>query len=244
MTTPTATAPQVHIHIGYGATDPGYHAPPRLERAHLYQPCPFVIVVPAVGPPNWRWTDAFRSLAVPPNQPNTHMVIREAEVGAAYNVAVDMLLHHNAFSAAPWKWMITLEQDNLVGPFGVVDLLNEAEGGSWDVLGGLYHTKGPGGVPQIWGDRERPLNFVPQPARPGEVVATWGTGMGFTAFRLDVFRSMPGPWFDTTSSETEGSFTQDLKFFQRAHTSGLDLKVGVDCRIRVGHLDVANDTIW
>lgn len=241
MSAPT-TPTEPRIILGYGATDPGYLAPARLEREHLYRPTPYAIVIPCVGKVEPRVLDMAMSLAAPPNQAHAHMIMEDFEVGAAYNHAVELILSHPVLST--WRYMVTIEQDNLVPPFGVVDLLNEAEGGGWDVLGGLYHTKGEGGVAQIWGDRSRPLNFVPQHARAGEVVETWGTGMGCTVFRLDVFKRMPGPWFNTRCDAEHGSFTQDLDFFKHAHDQGIDLRVGVDCRVVVGHMDVHTGIVW
>lgn len=240
MATPTTREPQVIL--GYGSTDPDYRAPVRLERSHLYRPMPYVVVMPVVGGVPPRVHDAIVSLAAPPNQKHTQLTIEWAEVGAAYNMAVEMILAHPEIST--WRYMVTIEQDNLVPPYGVIDLLNEAEAGEWDVLGGLYHTKGEGGVAQIWGDRSLPLNFVPQRPVPGKVVPTWATGMGCTVFRLDQFRRLPGPWFNTRCDEEHGSFTQDLDYFKRAHDEGLDLKVGVDCRVVVGHLDVDTGQVW
>jgi hypothetical protein len=78
-------------------------------------------------------------------------------------------------------------------------------------IGGLYWTKGEGGVPQIWGDPKDPMmNFRPQVPRPNELVECCGTGMGFNLFRLDMFKDqkLRKPWFKT---QTEGGVaTQDL----------------------------------
>lgn len=237
------TEPQApRIIMGYGASDPDYLAPGRVEREHLYRPMPYVVLMPVVGGIPPRVHDAIVSLAHPPNQPHTQLTVEWMEVGAAYNLGIAAILEHPVLST--WRYLITIEQDNLVPPYALVDLMNEAEGGGWDVLGGLYHTKGEGGFAQIWGKRDEPLNFVPQRAVRGEVVPTWGTGMGCTVFRLDVFKRLPGPWFNTRCNAQHGSFTQDLDFFKRAHDEGLDLKVGVDCRVIVGHLDVATGQLW
>jgi len=115
-------------------------------------------------------------------------------------------------------------------------------------IGGLYFTKGPGGVAQIWGDPRDPVNnFRPQPPRPGELVECCGTGMGFNLWRLDMFRDpdLRKPWFKT---QTEGGVaTQDLYFWADARKQGY--RCGVDCSIQVGHYDYEGkfgppDTTW
>ena len=70
------------------------------------------------------------------------------------------------------------------------------------------------------------------------------TAMGFTLFNMDIFRKMSKPWFKSSGPEDDNSFTQDGYFFQKAHKEGLNLRVAVDTRVKVGHIDFDTRKIW
>jgi hypothetical protein len=111
-------------------------------------------------------------------------------------------------------------------------------------IGGLYWTKGEGGVPQIWGDPKDPvLNFRPQPPQAGELVECCGTGMGFNLWRLSMFKDerLRKPWFKTLAGN-EGVGTQDLYFWGDARKHGY--RCAVDCSVLVGHHDHAMGITW
>lgn len=233
------TTPQ--IITGWGATDREWAEAER-HRSKLvgYHDLSTVIVMPTRGMIPARVVDAFMSLLRPPNAKTTQIFAAGMEVAEAYNWAVGMILDHPDLSE--WRYLLTVEEDNLLPPLALIDLQREMIRGGWDVLGGLYHTKGAGGVPQIWGDPSGPYNFRPIPPKADKVVRCNGTGMGCTLWRIDVFRRHPGPWFETVADE-RGIFTQDLFAFHRWHQAGVKLKIGVDCRIKVGHLD-ADGRVW
>jgi hypothetical protein len=210
---------------------------------HAYRDLSTVIVMPTRGMIPARVVDSFMSLIRPPNQKTTQLFISGMEVGHAYNAAVDMILNNADLSQ--WKFMLTIEEDNLLPPEALIALQKEMLDNDWDVLGALYWTKGEGGVPQIWGDPYDPVeNYRPQIPVAGKVVECNGTGMGCTLFKIDVFRRVPPPWFVTQASATEGCFTQDLYMFNRARKAEVELTVGVDCRVKVGHLDVSTNEVW
>jgi len=188
-----------------------------------------------------RVVDSFMSMMRPPNSKTTQLFMAGLEVGDAYNEAIGMIIAHPELSR--WPYILTIEEDNLVPPMALLDLQRELVRGKWDVLGGLYWTKGDGGVPQIWGDPTDEFNFRPIAPIAGKVVRTNGTGMGCTLFRRDVFERIDGPWFVTQAGES-GMFTQDLYCFNRAHEQKVKLKVGVDCRVRVGHMDVETGRVY
>jgi hypothetical protein len=111
-------------------------------------------------------------------------------------------------------------------------------------IGGLYWTKGEGGVPQIWGDVKDPvLNFRPQVPVPGELVECCGTGMGFNLWRLAMFKDpkLRRPWFKTVADGT-GIGTQDLYFWGDARKHGY--RCAIDCGVLVGHHDHVADFTW
>jgi hypothetical protein len=117
----------------------------------------------------------------------------------------------------------------------------------FDCIGGLYFTKGEGGVAQIWGDpKDVVINFRPQPPDPnGGLVECCGTGMGFNLFRMSLFKDerIPRPWFKTLNGKDGlGVGTQDLSFWKEARKYGH--RCAIDCGVRVGHYDVTNDFMW
>lgn len=184
------------------------------------------------------------NLIFPPNQPSYRMLCQGMEVGEAYSEAIKSILDHPDLSQ--WEYILTLEHDNAPPPDGLLKLLKAMdEHPEYDCIGGLYWTKGEGGVPQIWGDPKDPvLNFRPQPPDPqGGLVECCGTGMGFNLWRTSMFKSkkLRQPWFKTLAGK-EGVGTQDLYFWGDARKHGF--RCAVDCSVHVGHHDLATDTMW
>jgi hypothetical protein len=178
------------------------------------------------------------------------------EVGIAYSEAIEMILANPELSK--WKYILTLEEDNIVPVDGLLKLIEAIEGGvdgkKYDAVGGLYYTKGYGGMPMIYGKpSEMPRNFIPQLPIPEAIVPCNGLGMGFTLFRTEMFKDerIKRPLFQTVQSYTPGvgasAFTQDLEFFHKACDYGY--KFACDCRTLVGHYDYEGgfgqaDMVW
>ncbi len=185
------------------------------------------------------------NLISPPNNGvHRHLALGQ-EVGHAYNNAIEEILAHPELSQ--WEYILTLEHDNIPQPDGLVRLIESMDKHpEYACIGGLYWTKGEGGVPQIWGDPKDPvLNFRPQPPRPGEVVECCGTGMGFNLWRLSMFKDerLRKPWFKTlTGAEGQGVGTQDLYAWADFRKNGY--RCAVDCRVLVGHYDASADVPW
>lgn len=186
---------------------------------------------------------SHRGLIFPPNQGMFPMAAVGMEVGEAFSLAIEQILAHPDLSQ--WEYLLTIEHDNVPPPDGVLKLLERMEAHpEFACIGGLYWTKGEGGVPQIWGDPTDPvINFRPQPPRPGELVECVGTGMGFNLWRMSMFRDerLRRPWFKTQASK-DGVGTQDLYFWADARKHGY--RCAIDCSVLVGHYDQANDITW
>jgi hypothetical protein len=190
---------------------------------------------------------SHRGLITPPNQPYIPLLIENAEVGAAYEAALDVVL--GAPQLREFEYLLTVEHDNIPEPTGLLKLLRKMEEHpEFAVISGLYYTKGEGGVAQIWGDINDPvINFRPQVPRPGEIIECYGTGMGFALYRMQMFRELaekkvPRPWFKTVAGEG-GVGTQDLYFYQNvARPNGY--RCAVACDVLVGHLDIASGFVW
>jgi hypothetical protein len=166
------------------------------------------------------------------------------EVGQAYSSLIEMILANPELST--YKYILTIEEDNMPPPDGLLKLYESMD--KYDVVQGLYWTKGEGGMPMIYGDpKVMPKNFIPQMPRMGEVMECNGLGMGFNLFKLDMFKN-PGltkPFFRTVQEVVGGgarAYTQDLYFFEGA--AKLGYRYAVDCRVKVGHYDYINDIVW
>lgn len=184
-------------------------------------------------------------LIFPPNQAQFRMAAIGMEVGEAFSNAIAEILAHPELSQ--WEYLLTIEHDNIPPPDGLVKLIDRMEKNpQYACIGGLYFTKGEGGVPQIWGDPKDALNFRPQAPDPnGGLVECCGTGMGFNLWRLQMFKDpkLRKPWFKTLNgSEGQGVGTQDLYFASDARKNGY--RFAVDCSVKVGHYEKETDITW
>lgn len=216
----------------------------RLEGSGAYRDLSTIVVVPALGSVPTKAVAAWWNLYFPPNQKAAKLFAMGMEVGAAYTSVIEMILQHPDLK--DYKYLVTIEHDNVPPPDGIVRLLERMEANpQFACIGGLYFTKGEMGQPQIWGNpNEHPLNFKPQPPVPGQLVECCGTGMGFNAWRLSMFKDerLRRPWFKTACSGSEGIFTQDLWFWTDARKHGY--RCAIDCALPVGHYDVTTDITW
>jgi len=216
----------------------------RLLDGKTYRDLSTILVVPTRGTIAARVVQCWMNLMPPMNQRFMRMFLIGMEVGEAYNAAVETILAHPELSK--WKYMVTLEDDNMPPPDGLINLYKGMD--QFDVVGGPYWTKGEGGQPMIYGDpKSFPKSFIPQVPQAEEGLQECnGLGMGFNCFKIDIFRKVPRPWFKTLQQYTPGQgaqvYTQDLYFFQEAAKCGF--RFACDTRIKVGHFDANNDLIW
>jgi hypothetical protein len=183
-------------------------------------------------------------LIFPPNQGAYRMAAIGMEVGEAYSNAIEQILAHPDLSQ--WEFILTIEHDNVPPGDGLINLIARMEAHpEFSCIGGLYWTKGEGGVPQIWGDVRDPVqNFRPQPPDPnGGLVECVGTGMGFNLWRMSMFKDarLRRPWFKTIAG-SQGVATQDLYAWGDFRKYGY--RCAVDCSVKVGHYDKEADFTW
>jgi len=185
------------------------------------------------------WMSMFTAM----NQKFMRIFLEKMEVGDAYNNGIKTVLDHPELSK--WKYILTLEEDNCPPPDGIMKLYEGMD--RFDVVGGLYWTKGEHGQPMIYGHpSEMPKTFVPQLPVPDFLQPCNGLGMGFTLFKIKMFKKMPSPWFKTLQEYVPGqgtkACTQDLYFFQEAAKFGYKFACNTSCR--VGHYDQGSEVIW
>lgn len=212
----------------------------RLMKGGSWKRQRIIVVIPADDVIPARVALSHWNLAFPPNNGVVRILAQGLEVGDAYSSAISGVLAHPELSK--WEYILTIEHDNMPPADGVLRLVQRMEENPrLSVIGGLYFTKGPGGVAQIWGDPKDPdINFRPQlPDAGGNMVECCGTGMGFTLFRLKMFKDerLRRPWFKTQT--VGGLGTQDLYFAGDARKYGY--RFAIDCGVRVGHFDLRGE---
>jgi hypothetical protein len=215
----------------------------RLDKGQTYKDLSTICLIPTRGVIPAKVCLSLWNLMSPMNQKFFRHIIEGKEVGDAYNEAVGMILDNPELSK--WKYILTAEEDNLPPPDGLLKLYESMD--KYDAVGGLYWTKGEGGQPMIYGNpAEMPKNFIPQRPIPDSVQECNGLGMGFTLFKLSMFKKVPKPWFKTLQEHKHGeggrAATQDLFFFQKAALEGF--RFASDNRVKVGHLDPTTGEIW
>jgi hypothetical protein len=218
-------------------------------KSKQYKDASTVCLIPTRGKIPWRVVQSWWNMMTPMNQQFFRMGMVGMEVGHAYSTAIDQIIHEP--NLRNWKYILTLEEDNIPPPDGLLKLIRVLEElPDIAAVGGLYWTKGEAGQPMIYGNpADVPLNFRPIPPDPGgNVIECNGLGMGFTLFRMDLFKDerIQRPWFQTVQkydpAAGSSAFTQDLYFFQNAKKYGY--RFAVDCSVRVGHYDYENDIVW
>ena len=214
----------------------------RLQGDASWKKLDTIMLVPAGGSIPTKVVASWLNLYPPPNNQFFRMFCVGMEVGEAYSQAIENILAHPQLSK--FKYILTVEHDNVPPPDGIVKLLAQMEAHpEFACIGGAYFTKGEGGVLQAWGDpRDPTLNFRPQTPVPNALMECCGTGMGFNVFRLEMFKDkkLRKPWFKT---QTEGGVaTQDLYFWADARQHGY--RCAIDTSVTVGHYDLDSDITW
>ncbi|MCX7928845.1 MAG: hypothetical protein N2558_04150 [Patescibacteria group bacterium] len=209
-----------------------------------YRDLSTICIVPSRGQIAAKVVQNWLSLMTPMNQKFIRIFVIGLEVGFAYSLAIEQIL--TDCNLSKWQYILTLEEDNMPPPDGLLKLYENMD--KYDVLGGLYWTKGEQGQPMIYGDVKKKLNFIPQVPLPETIQACYGLGMGFTLFKTEIFKNpkLKRPFFKTTQELIPGQgaklITQDLYFFEKIHKLGY--KVACDTRVKVGHYDLENDIVW
>jgi hypothetical protein len=238
--------PQIVIEDWKGKHNSDPNTQDRLLKGNTYKDCSTICIIPTRGMIPAKVVQNWMSMLPVMNQKLIRYFCIGCEVGIAYSEAIENILANPELSK--WKYILTLEEDNMPPPNGLHLLIEAIETG-YDAVGGIYFCKGEGGSAMIYGDPNvMPRNFIPQVPIPNTIQPCSGLGMGFTLFKLDMFKdpNLPRPLFKTVNSYEPGKgsscFTQDLYFFDQAISRGY--KFACDTRCKVGHYEYSTDTIW
>jgi len=219
----------------------------RLSKSKSYQDQRAICLTPTPnGYLHTKVVHSMRSIMVPMNQGLLPLYLNNMEVGEAYSNAIEMIINSSELSKIPY--ILTWEHDNLAPPDGLLKLLENMD--TFDIIGGLYFTKGEGGMPMCYGRvDEYPVNFKPFMPIGENVVPCRGVAMGFTLFKTSIFKdpALPRPFFKTLQEydpvKGGSAYTQDLYFSENAGRLGY--KMGIDPRVKVGHMMMdGSDFVW
>jgi hypothetical protein len=215
----------------------------RIEKSAVWKKQRIVVLLPTASMISAKVALSHWNLVFPPNNNVARLLAVGMEVGEAYSQGIEQVLAHPELST--WEYILTIESDNMPPADGVLKLLESMEANpKYSCIGGLYYTKGFGGMPQIWGDPKDPvLNFRPQPAsETGGLVECNGTGMGFNLWRMKMFKDkrLRRPWFVT--QKKDGVATQDLYAWSDFKKHGH--RCAIDCSVKVGHYSESDDFVW
>lgn len=218
-----------------------------------YKDASTVVIIPTRGTINYRVVQSWQSMLAPMNQRKAVLFCAGDEVGHAYNRMIQNILDNPELSK--WKYVLTLEDDNLIPADAHIRLLESIEAGGYDAVSGIYFTKGDYNMPMAYGDPEEyartgVLDFRPRDIRSavdrGTVMPVNGIAMGCALWRMDLFKQLAAPWFVTVSDiipdKGPAAFTQDLWFAERAVRLGK--RFAVDFRVKVGHLDITSGIVY
>lgn len=228
----------------------------RVEKVHgsTYRDNSTVIIVPSRDPMvHHQVVQRWQNLIAPMNQRRAFIFVVHHEVGHAYTQTIQNILKDPNLST--WKYVLTLESDNLPPPDAHIRLLESINEFGLDAVSGIYWTKGQLNMPMAYGDPEefrrtgildfRPLD-IREALKRGQVIEVNGIAMGCSLYRMELFKEIEAPWFVTVNDIVPGKgvqgFTQDLYFCERAKRRGK--RFGVDLRVRVGHIDPSDGTVY
>lgn len=217
----------------------------RIKTAKSYKDLSTICIIPCGDKIPSKVVQNWMGIMSPMNQKFIRIFSINMEVGVSYSTTIEQILKDPFLST--WKYILTLEHDNMPPPDGLLKLYENMD--KYDAIGGIYFTKGIGGQPMCYGNpKVKPFNFIPFMPPADSVTQCNGLGMGFTLFKLDMFKDkrLPNPIFETVQRydpiKGSAAYTQDLKFFENAGKLGY--KFACDSRVKVGHYSVEEDFIY
>lgn len=221
-------------------------------RLNSYHDLSTVILIPTRGLMHPKVVSALLALVPPQNQLRSLFLVEGAEVGDAYENAFHAILEDPDLKN--FKYLMTIEDDNTVPPFAHVQLLQSLIKFNFDAMSGLYFTKGEFGMPMAFGDPETFRNEKFFDSRPRdvrdavqneEVIEVNAIAMGCAVWKIETLKKLERPIFKTWDQYTERGYagqTQDIFVSEKIRRAGG--RLGVDCRVKVGHVDTKTGEVW
>ncbi len=223
------------------------------QRLNSYRDLSTVIVIPTRGLIHPKVVSAYVSLITPPNQKRALFILENAEVAEAYENALAAILNDPELKS--FKYLMTIEDDNTPPPMAQIQLLDSLTHLNFDAMSGLYFAKGEFGFPMAFGDPDTFRNEKYFDCRPrdvheavakNEVLEVNAIAMGCAVWKIETLKQLSEPRFKTVATtngrETYVGQTQDIFVSEKIRRAGG--RVGVDCRVKVGHVDPKTGEVW
>jgi len=226
----------------------------QVHHGSTYKDSSTITICPTRGTIHHKVVQSWLGMIRPMNQKHAFLWASGHEVGKAYDALIETILADP--NLKQWKYVMTVEDDNLQPPDAHIRLLESIEEHGYDAVSGLYWTKGDWNMPMAYGNpatyaSSGYLEFAPRDVRPalekGQIMPVNGIAMGCALWKLDLFRQIPKPWFTTFNDVLPDKggvacMTQDLAFCEKACRAGK--RFAVDMRVRVGHLDINTGIVY
>lgn len=226
-----------------------------------YRDLSTVIVIPTRGQISTKVVSSLISLIPPQNQKRGMYLVENAEVGRAYEKALEGIMRDEELSK--FKYVLTIEDDNIVPPMAHMMLLQSITKYKFAAMSGLYFAKGEFGFPMAFGDPnkfrdEGVFDCIPRDmadaVRNNEVMEVNAIPMGCAIWEMAAFKKLKelkpeAPLFQTWQQHNGddcGGYagqTQDIFICERIRRE-LGGRIGVDCRVKVGHYDAKTGVTW
>lgn len=135
--------------------------------------------------------------------------------------------------------LLMLDTDQVYHPDTVVRLL----GHGLPVVGCLVHRRYPPFDPLMLRGGIGRYQTVAE-WEPGELVEVDATGTGCLLFDMEVFRTIPAPWFETWFADDGRMVGEDIGFCHKLRGAGY--RIFVDTAVPAGHLSqlVVTEETW
>jgi len=223
------------------------YAPKPLSRAPIGESDKCIVTaIPSLGYTSLVWVAYAVQLGSPLGATRMLSIMVGYEVGEARQRLAEYVL---SMRPCP-RYMLFLGDDNAPPPWGLQALHDTmVERDAWAVAG-LYYIKQPApDVPVLWrNDMAGPL--IPgKHFQVGDVVECDGTGLDFVLFETEALAKLPPLKFHTLVQWIPGQGmklqTEDAFFWDRwRETHGPDRRPLVDTRVRVGHFNARDGSMY
>lgn len=149
----------------------------------------FAIIIPHSGRPlPCDWYIAMGQLQIPTNSTHINLWRKGMELDAALNDMMEQALSLGV------QYGLVLGDDTQPPSGTILELMRVLEGSDSDVMvcGGIYTTRTPPPEPLVYMSRQGGAFWK---WKVGDIFPCWGLGGGCCMYRMELFKTMPKPWF-------------------------------------------------
>lgn len=194
-----------------------------------------VSIVPTRGFVHCLAAQSYCNLQYPINHKHRGpLFVMGMEVDAAYEGAVQQIVD----KMGDYAYILTMEDDMAIPSMALLMLVDAI--GEYDGISACYTRKKPNSPPHIYGDPNVPGDWSPLEVdlEKQEVVECNAIPMGFSLYKMSLFKDVSKPWFKSEQMVEDGErkrISQDLYFCMKAREAGK--RFAVHCGVQCGHID-------